>query len=58
MFGQHDAKNERLAVMKKKELETSKYHKELIEQRKREQLLAQMTEQEIDAENIERVKEE
>lgn len=58
VFGQYDAKNERLAVMKKKEIETFKFHKDLIEQRKREDLLRQIREQEQDAENIERAKEE
>ena len=44
--------------MKKKEIDTFKFHKDLIEQRKREELLRQIREQEQDAENIERVKEE
>ena len=44
--------------MKKKEIDTLKFHKDLIEQRKREALLRQIREQEQDAENIERVKEE
>jgi hypothetical protein len=58
VFGQYDAKNQRLALIKKKELETHEFHRNLIEQRKREELLRQMTEQEQDAENIERCKEE
>ena len=58
VFGQYDAKNEKLAIMKKKEVETFKFHKELIEQRKRDELLRQIREQEQDAENIERAKEE
>ncbi len=58
IFGDLDAKNERLALMKKREIETLQFHKDLVEQRKREQLLRQITEQEKDAEDVERVKEE
>lgn len=58
VFGQYDQKNERLALMKRKEIETFKFHKDLVEQRKREELLKQVKDQELDAENIERVKEE
>ncbi len=58
IFGDLDAKNERLALMKKREIETFQFHKDLVEQRKREQLLRQITEQEKDAEDVERVKEE
>ena len=58
VFGLNDAKNEKLAHMKKKELDAFNYHKELIEQRRREQLLNQLREQEKDYENLERSKEE
>lgn len=58
VFGLNDAKNEKLAVMKKKELDAFKYHKDLIEHRRREQLLQQLREQERDYENLERSKEE
>ncbi len=58
VFGVNDAKNEKLAQMKKRELEASQYHRELIEQRRREQLINQLREQERDYENVERTKEE
>lgn len=58
VFGLNDAKNEKLAVMKKKEVDAFKYHKDLIEQRRREQLLNQLRDQERDYENLERSKEE
>lgn len=58
VFGLNDAKNEKLAQMKKRELDAFQYHKELIEQRKREQLLNQLREQEKEYENLERSKEE
>jgi hypothetical protein len=44
--------------MKKKELDAFQYHKDLIEQRRREQLLHQLRDQERDYENLERSKEE
>lgn len=58
VFGEYDAKNEKLVEQKRREIEAFKYHKDLIEQRKREDLLRQVREQEMDAENIERCKEE
>ena len=58
VFGEHDAKNEKLAEQRRRELDAFKYHKDLIEQRRREELLRQVREQEMDAENVERCKEE
>ena len=58
VFGEWDAKNEKLAQAKMREVEAFKYNKEKIEQRKREELLGNLREQEIDSENVERMKEE
>ncbi|CAF0878677.1 unnamed protein product [Brachionus calyciflorus] len=58
VFGQYDAKNERLMQQKLKEIEASKFNLETVEQRKREDLLSSIKELEQDAENIERAKEE
>ena len=58
IFGDLDAKNERLSLMKAREKETFKYHKELIEAKKREKLLKSVKEQEREAETLERVREE
>jgi hypothetical protein len=58
VFGHYDAKNEKLAWMKRKEIEQHNYNKEIIEQRKREALLNQLKEQEKDSENIEKIREE
>lgn len=58
VFGLNDAKNERLAMQKRREIEAYKFNKDTVEQRKREDLLNQLREQEVDAENLERVKEE
>jgi len=45
-------------VIKKRDREAQQYHKYIIEQHKREDLLGQMREQEVDAENVRRMKEE
>lgn len=58
VFGQYDAKNEKLAEMKRKELEQHRYNKDIIEQRKREQLINQLKDQEVDSENNEKIREE
>ena len=58
VFGELDAKNERLALQKSREIETLNYHKRLIEEKKRVNLLKSIREQEQDAENLDRIKEE
>lgn len=58
VFGQYDMKNEKLARMKQKEMEQHNYNREAIEQRKRESLLNQLKEQEVEAENNNKLKEE
>lgn len=58
VFGQYDSKNEKLAEMKRKELEQHRYNKDVIEQRKREQLINQLKDQEVDSENNEKIREE
>lgn len=58
VFGQYDAKNEKLAQNKRREIEAAKFNLSYHEQQKREELLNQLKDQEIDAENVERVKEE
>ena len=58
VFGQYDAKNEKLTHTRRREVEGFKFNKEVAEQKKREELLNQIREQEKDFENIERVKEE
>ncbi len=58
VFGEYDAKNERLAQIKAREKETSKYHRELIEAKRREKLLEAVRNQEEEAENLDRVREE
>jgi hypothetical protein len=58
VFGQYDAKNEKLQEARGREVEALRFNKDKVEQRKREELLSQLREQEMDAENIERVKEE
>lgn len=47
-----------MAQAKAREIEAFKYNREKIEQRKREELLTQLREQEVDSENVDRVKEE
>ena len=44
--------------MKQKEMEQHNYNREAIEQRKRESLLNQLKEQEVEAENNNKLKEE
>ncbi len=58
VFGQYDAKNEKLTRMKQKEIEQHLYNKEAIEQKKRVALLSQLKEQEVDVENNEKLREE
>lgn len=58
VFGKYDAKNEKLAESRLREIDAAKYNREKSEQRKREDLLQQLREQEIDTENVERCKEE
>lgn len=58
VFGLYDAKNEKLAANKTREVDAAKFNKERVEQRKREDLLNNLHEQEVDSENIERAKEE
>jgi PAB1-binding protein PBP1 len=58
VFGQYDQKNERLRALKEKEVSAAKYNRYIVEQRKREEMLAEIREQETDQENVERVKEE
>ena len=58
VFGQYDAKNEKLTRMKQKEIEQHLYNKEAIEQKKRLALLSQLKEQEVDMENNEKLREE
>lgn len=58
IFGEYDAKNEKLAQAKARQIEASRYNKEKVEQRKREEILGQLRDQEVDSENIERMKEE
>ena len=50
--------NDKLAEIKKRDKDTFMFHKELIEQRKREDLLNHIKEQENDAEAVEQAKEE
>ena len=50
--------DEKLSEIRKRERETLLWHKDLVEQRKREELLRQTREQELDTEMIERSKEE
>ena len=58
VFGSLDAKNEKLAEMRRREVDTFNYHKRLIDERKRDDLLRAVKEQEQDAENLERIKED
>ncbi len=58
VFGEYDAKNERLSLIKQREVETFKFHKELVENKKREKLLQHVKDQEEEAENLDRVREE
>lgn len=58
VFGSYDAKNEKLAAARARELDAARYNRDKVEQRKREELLGNLREQEIDAENVERTKEE
>jgi hypothetical protein len=50
--------NERLRLKREQEKEVFEYHKNLVEQRKREELLKQSNNQEYDAEMIQKVREE
>ena len=50
--------NEKLAEIKKRERETLQWHKDLVEQRKREELLRQTREQEKDVELLEQAHQE
>lgn len=58
VFGKNDMNDERLAEIRQRERDTFLMHKDLVEQRKREDLLRQVREQENDAETIQKVKEE
>ena len=58
VFGKNDMSDEKLSEIRKRERETLLWHKDLVEQRKREELLRQTREQELDTEMIERSKEE
>ena len=58
VFGEYDAKNEKLAQNRKREIDAAKFNVEYHEQKRREDLLRKLREQEIDAENVERIKEE
>lgn len=58
VFGMHDMKNDKLARMKAKEVDQHLYNRDVIEQKKREALLNQLKEQEVDAENNEKLREE
>ena len=58
VFGMHDMKNDSLARMKAKEIDQHMYNRDAIEQKKREALLGQLKEQEMDAENNEKLREE
>lgn len=50
--------NERLRLKREQEKEIFEYHKNLVEQRKREELLKQTNDQEQDADIIQKVREE
>lgn len=58
VFGQYDSKNEKLSRMKNKEIEQHLHNKETIEQKKRQELLTQLKDQENEAENNEKLREE
>ncbi len=58
VFGEFDAKNEKLVQNKKREHQAAKFNFDYHDQKRREELLSKLREQEIDAENVERVKEE
>jgi hypothetical protein len=58
VFGKSDMNDEKLTEIRKRERDTLLWHKDLVEQRKREELLRQTREQELDAEMIEKSKEE
>ena len=46
IFGLNDMTNEKIAEIRRREKETLQFHKELVEQRKREELLNQIKEEE------------
>ena len=58
VFGEYDAKNEKLAQNRKREIEAARFNLDYHEQKKREELLSNLREQERAAEYIDRVKEE
>ena len=58
VFGQNDVNDEKLMKKRARENEGLKFNKDVFEQKKREVLLSHVKEQEKDAENIERAKEE
>lgn len=58
VFGKNDMSDEKLAEIRKRERDTFLMHKDLVEQRKREELLRQAREQEMDSEMLDRIKEE
>ena len=58
VFGQYDAKNEKLAQNRRREIEGASYNREYHEQQKREELLQNLREHEVDAENVAKIKEE
>ncbi len=58
VFGKHDMNDEKLAEIRKRERETFLMHKDLVDQRKREEILRQTREQEMDSEMLDRVNEE
>lgn len=58
VFGLYDAKTEKLAAARVREVEASKFNRDKAEQKKREELLNNLRDQEVDSENIERAKEE
>lgn len=58
VFGKDDMSDERLAEIRKRERETLLWHKDLVEQRKREELIRLTREQELEAEMLEKSKEE
>lgn len=58
VFGLYDARNDKLAKLKANEMDQHNYNREAIEHRKRDALLNQLKEQETDAENNEKIREE